>query len=1319
MLGDSSPSDRDESMMTLASDQHTISDAIEALKSSVLKEPDDAVHFGGKSPLQPEERKARRPSDVANLAIQMKEMSARKAIEGLGEMLTFANRAGTNTASSAFRIVGSTKAKDSGGRSTIHRIQGDVERGYAFGTWSVMNLSKVAVAEVQRRVSIAICDAVMKLLQDVETSDSAHYTVERFRGNMPESAGSDGDSLGMDPARSRVTQNGRLAPAPTNDLPTVQVWSSPQEARLAIIRHALVSRYGHIKNVPAGAAMVGAPLVLLIREHVFSASSPEELNAIRSFDQSANVYEDDDTFRDWRAASLGMAVLAVVDVDSLEDVSAVIDAQLSRERTQSNLVPILVVFCVLHDSTISANALSLRSICDVHGAKMHVEGPAISTVARMEDSVESVATFQSFDTFLLEPAAWFGVPACAATTFHQAGSIMTEREEIEHNSSKPNSFALERSTATSLGPLFGLWMLLSRLGLYRARSIVSEATSLSQIFIDKLSAVPNIGTVACGLRSTVKITYIMSRSDRLIRKYKAREQVSKVNTALFGETLATENQLQLTLSAQNNQTWIVFSPSRLLESGTLSIPGSKCVHDLVQKLVAAAKKYEMSCIGSSPYMSRVCRLSDYHAVSEDEVGASIVLCYGAFRIVPEEFHSSWREDDAKVEIVHDLTSRLAVVLATRSQKYENTTRSRQIESQRNGKQANAIKKHGCRFAAPLPFEFFLHAENVNGVPDFLTVELYDSKSSSNAVNEAAMAADFVSDCVKEVCNQWREREGTPVRPNALSNVAGLDSYIANNQCHPSKRKTGTTQGTMIGHLHPCRADEAVPEARTDRNSEEESPGLAREDALNLALKHHDENAEEDPDDEYYSAEEAASGGCKIAREHGDAIAKQRRQREGFEKALGGTGKARSHWFDESHARGNRQQKRGETNPRRRDSDSSGSSENENASGLENSSSGGQNSESGSESDYSDDGEKSENEDQRRGSEKQSGNESSQNSEEEVDADSDSASADGDTESENSRQRQSRSQSIPNRGLLGWWRGENISLGAGSKIGKENSTGSAAGSAHSSSDAEESLQKENTRELSQRDDLESDDEDESDDSAEVSETDDEVLGNNRNNNNPRLKGSAAACSEGFSRFGFNWLSKKVLPADEANHRNVSSSRSRPERNGHSHGAAGHQSGSLISSKREKPIGRRRGDRNRRYSSTSSHSGSPSDRSDCSERRSDASSDEVSHRPLRKTAAVPKRESRGWFSGSVAGGVPRTNETRYSRERNVSRTTRSRDISLSSESSGYEVRRSDYRSAPGRDISGPSSVMSWFGSGKSTASTARAGPSTENVSSRRRR
>lgn len=1131
------------------------------------------------------------------------------------------------------RMVGSTDAVALSSRRKLARLGDEVHATHGLGVWRAMNAESEEYSATQGLLCGAVGEAVGLLLSETPTgSAEGDHQADRLR--------TDRDVL---------------------------VWPDAYTARQSVVRHALAARYGSCENSPLSATMAGPPVVILVEEQ-------DSSDIGMSLDGEGYMESQSKLFQDWRAATLGMTLLSTVLVESHEQIAVAVDAHVAREAARANLAPVLVVLRVEDNSTLSAGLSDLRNVCDFYNAQLHIEGPGLCAVAHSRESrqaVQSLQTLDSAQSFSLDPAAWFGIPCCAVVTLLQSKGGGREGKDVQ------TIPGLNCLPSLSLGPIAGLWMFLTRMGLAQIRSLVSQTVQLSGDFVHAISSFPNLETRRCGFESTLKISYVMSRSDRLLRKYKAKEQVSKINRCIFDDAIEQCSTLRMTLSYQNDQEWIVFSPAKLLSSGTLWTPGAEAVHQVVDKMIVGTSKYEMSVIGSPVFAHKFGGLPDFHIVDESEAGHMHIFCYGAFRIVPEELSRYWREYAEDVDVVCQLTANMASTLADRlgeirkSLSPSHTSRRNQKFSSLEGKtKSGKTKSKSAPCPEELPFDFFLHAKNENGAPDFLTVEVRELRDPSHAVEEASLAADIVLSAAEAVCNSWRKSIGAPLRPSSLANVKGLDTFLQLPKYETPAQESASTDR----------------ERREGRGIER---GALKSEKYSRRAKHSELASD---DEEYNSAKEdrgLVHDSVRPKTEDGNI----NYQHDGMKYA-------RSHFFGSGSARtGSERQGNRKTSRKRRD-ESGDDDESSEDSGDKYSRRGGGN--RGGRGDDSD-----ESEDYGTASEKDS---VSEQDDDDIESDADASSG---SESDDEEDDRSNATATPRVGLMGWLKGntdKEIQSASkpsssdppkGSKMDSESSeeeNSLKGGDSYSTHSDESHSQDISADERSEDSESSSDaDEDEKDENV-VDESSSEQ--ESQRKPGPIDKPQAAS-----GRFGFNWLSLKVLPEKPAAGGTASCSADSNYSHSTSHSSSEHSDGSEFISEPERMTAR--GTSSGRASSRRSHylseSGGHETHSETGESDDSGDGSRGGSRTSRAESVVAPKKSgvMSWFTGGTATAGPsrKPGSPRHSSSSAGSFSSNSSELDEDSDDVDVQVERQHRRTGrPARGEScGSGSVLSWF-SGK---------------------
>lgn len=719
----------------------------------------------------------------------------------------------------------------------------EVEASAGIGTWGVVHLSHHAQLVAMSCFRRSLARAVLQLIDGTNTDESPMVLNEShqsaYAAAESDSEGDETASEGRSQAQtSEVSHSASKLNAHSND-PMLSpeaayqtsegagssacVWPSLKDARQAVVREALAAKYGYVRTAPMASMMAGAPLVVLICERTVYAQSSERLDAClelqrwSSGDRSGGVMKS--PIEAWKEAVTGMAVLSVISADSPDQMATAVDSHLAKETSRANMAPVLVVVHADSGSILSENCPTLRSICDTHKCRLHVEGGDVAVVAQVEPPQGVSAAVSAAHSMIVDPAAWFGVPICAVATYHGGNPRVTQSRGPHESAmtirSEPAaldqtvSLGLEQTASidsnrihngslsnpgSALGPILSLWTFFSRVGLMKMRSLVEEATLVCDMIAVEVAKSPNLDAVRGGIGSNLKISYAMSRADRLMRKYKAREQISTVNKALLVDAAEVAARLHIGLTHQDNQTWLLFSPPLLLANSSLSIPNEASAKSFVQSIASAATRYETASVGAALFATRTSTCSDIEPASVDEVGETHILMYGAFRIVPQELRDTWRTNKDYLEIVQQLTDQLASQLGSAID-----------DLQSAGSQWQASAGRGSPHRSDqAPIDFFLHTENDRHAPDFLTVEPSREVDTRDPVGDAGLAAAAVVRAIEDVCSKWREDSGIRATNETLGNVAGLDlaaaSSVDSGSSCESPTNTSENEGWASGEV---------------------------------------------------------------------------------------------------------------------------------------------------------------------------------------------------------------------------------------------------------------------------------------------------------------------------------------------------------------------------------------------------------------------------------------------------------------------------------------------------------------------------------------
>eukprot|EP00170_Pyropia_yezoensis_P007615 contig_31297_g7638 len=457
--------------------------------------------------------------------------------------------------------------------------------------------------------------------------------------------------------------------------------------------------------------MAGAPVVVLVRE-------------AHSIEDGA----EDAALAGWTSACLGMAVVTPVDVREADLLRSAVDAVLARDVVAAGLSPVLIVLRAPTDSTLTAAVAGLAEVAAHHRSRLHVEGPALALLMQPEPPVDAVAVRAAASSFALQPAAWLGVAAAAVASVHATGLAQegggnadeavfgtVSRAGVTDSASAAIAMAVVDAEADAdavarLAPVLALWLMLTRLGVAQVRGLVHDAGARAAQLLAVLGGRSNLSARSVGAGGNVLISYELSRVDRMMRRYKAREHVSRINTALLtelnaavgtatrppggappGSSLAPVNGSSTLLAAaadadalstlhlerveKGGQAYIVFTPVRLLTHGRLYVPSAATPGRVGACLASAALKYEAASVGAAPFATATGCCPDICLLGEADPGAAVtVLSLGAFRVVPAEMADGWAGRPGDRRTVESLnaamTSELGLaVLSVRRQEY--------------------------------------------------------------------------------------------------------------------------------------------------------------------------------------------------------------------------------------------------------------------------------------------------------------------------------------------------------------------------------------------------------------------------------------------------------------------------------------------------------------------------------------------------------------------------------------------------------------------------------------------------------------------------
>lgn len=802
-------------------------DAFKAIKQSIsdrttVTEADKCAPFDARrSSSSGRDHPARLP-EVASEPVALQPL-----LTSLKNMLTSADDDGGHPDAKVARRFGEAFPEAASMRRMWHRIARELESAHSLAVWSAATSSRTSQEQLFDALCEAIAAAAHKLIDGPNTchrsSPPAHRSDLKQEGTSRARAwlrplvtastisvlGSSEKTLSVHP----------LKVSPTS----VCVWSSLREARRAVIREALAARFGYLHSAPIRAAMAGAPAIIVVVERVVTASSAEALDGlITPLTDQCDVGVDE-YFSGWLAASLGVAVLVTVLAESPEHMPVAVENALGKSVSESSLAPVLVVVHASPDSVLTSGLTALRSVCDSHNARLCVEGPALALIAQPDRPVDPSEAVAAAHAMLLDPGAWFGFSRCAVISMHNGASLVqpaTLGSDIESeddaavDSSRDERLPIDGITvggdgidrvqreqsllyshdddsATATGPAMALWVLLSRLGLSRMRILIDEATTLAERFINELVAVVNMEAQYAGVGCVVRMTYALSRGERVMRKYKAREHISNVNKAIYSQVEDKSHMLLVQLCYQDGQAYLQFSPCQALCSGALWMPSPDAVSEYVLKLREAANMYESCSAGSTAFADAIAKCLDIELATDKEVGPLSAMYYGAFRVVPHEMRASWRDTSDSLDMVQDLTDQLVSQLGetvndllshsphfkTRIANCKSEVSTSSIYTASGAGDRNLRNAGAVVDDADMPFLVFLHSRLSNDAPNFMSLEPRAACKPADAVRYAKLGAELVLAAVGTIANQWRGSSEVAPMSRDLVNVAGIEDFV--------------------------------------------------------------------------------------------------------------------------------------------------------------------------------------------------------------------------------------------------------------------------------------------------------------------------------------------------------------------------------------------------------------------------------------------------------------------------------------------------------------------------------------------------------------
>lgn len=690
----------------------------------------------------------------------------------------------------------------------------EVEAAHFFGTW----LSFYASNELQCRMRVvvheALCDA-FKLCFACSSCGSV-TTKEHFKRRDGKVA-----STFRLPWKQRFGVGNRTSDSHGHDnlMDNLFFWSSTRQVRQYVFKKAVSDRYGISSLSQAFMERQKVPLIMVVSdvdpEPSFSSFRESGLHADvenKQFSEPSCLNVDS-----WKEASLGLAHVTSIAYNRSDDLMSAIETNLSEERQS---VLILMVISMNNASTLMNALPKIYSFCRQSNVTVHLEGSSVSFALLQPWDACSAHMVNYCDSALVQLAALFGVRTLCCTSIHTAhGRFRGHLENIyDHNGFDGNDRNVSQSTCPDaeecasvvddprnvdsgdptcplsdpseniLGPLLGLWLFVYRVGLAKLRSHVEEMTRVSMDLATRLENLPNFEATFVQRSADVRLSYKLSRFDRNLRKYRARQRVSEINCALFAELTSLATSLKPVLCYYDDQTWIFHSPSSKLVSGGNPLPSAEEIDGLVACLSSGAKRYELASVGAPAFASLLATCADLQLVAPEESGPRQLLAIGVFRVIPSEISENWRTSDDQQRTVQELTTQ---VVRTACEKMKCCVLAEGLhDGNFPSSHLKNLKLRDERSADAPYFEFCTHSEEADEVPLYAIASWTEDCPAPEAVKQAEGAALVIREALICAMQSWRKTTGAAQTLGKLASVAGLDMF------HKKKNKASDLGDTV-------------------------------------------------------------------------------------------------------------------------------------------------------------------------------------------------------------------------------------------------------------------------------------------------------------------------------------------------------------------------------------------------------------------------------------------------------------------------------------------------------------------------------------------
>lgn len=436
----------------------------------------------------------------------------------------------------------------------------------------------------------------------------------------------------------------------------------------------------------------------------------------------------------------------------ISTVEAILEPTLPNHGLHSSIhngtgarTPVLVVLSVSYDSFVTSNLNVLRKTCDDYSAYLCAEGPGLAMLAQANTPSDPHDCLKHSDLLIIDPASWFGFKDCAVVSYQRN----LQSVAVHFPYLTPPQVSLDQLYDTVL-PTIKLWTIISKIGVQTIRDMVDQVTTLAETFVHLLESSYNLDVKYEGVACVVRVSYMLSRDERLIQRDQCRQIISNVNNAIF--TGLEEDPIPVNVLPGENThgTFFHFSPTRLLARCPTAIPDTQTIREFVLSLQSAADRYETCRVGAPAFAGRASKCINLQMIKKDEVlKDEHVLTFGCFRIVLACMRETWRNSEQQTAEVQRLTSALATELSDGPKLDYSHYHSGDFGLDEEVWKLNQPEDE-------LPFAFFVHSEMGERVADFISVEPRAPVSPMEAVRQAQCAAELVVNSVQRVVGRWNE-----------------------------------------------------------------------------------------------------------------------------------------------------------------------------------------------------------------------------------------------------------------------------------------------------------------------------------------------------------------------------------------------------------------------------------------------------------------------------------------------------------------------------------------------------------------------------------